>query len=93
MREAPLWPSPELVEGLNRKLEKADIMMQVVRIMNPKEKLRKALEAMPESASVEEILDELAILARLERSEAQADAGELLDHSEAESLVESWRTK
>jgi len=68
-------------------------MMQVVRIMNAKEKLITALEAMPETSSADEILCELTILARLERSEAQADAGELLDHSEAESLVESWRTR
>jgi len=60
--------------------------------MNAKEKLIRALETMPESSSTEEILGELAILARLERSEAQADAGKLLDHSEAERLVESWRT-
>lgn len=67
--------------------------MQIDPYMNAKEKLIHALEAMPETANADEIVEELAILARLERSEAQADAGKLLDHSEAESLVESWRTR
>lgn len=41
-----------------------------------------ALQCMPESATLDEISEELAILAAIRRGEAAADAGRTLPHDE-----------
>jgi predicted transcriptional regulator len=50
--------------------------------MSDKKKLMDAVKAMPDQASWDEIVDELTIMAALDKSFAEADAGLLNSHAE-----------
>ena len=52
-----------------------------------------ALQRMPESATLDEISEELAILAAIRRGEAAADAGRTLTHEEVKQRSASWTGK
>ena len=52
-----------------------------------------ALGRMPESATLEEISEEMAILAAIRRGEAAADAGRTLTHEEVKQRSASWTVK
>ena len=58
--------------------------------MSDKKKLMDAVKAMPDEASWDEIMDELAIMAALDRSDAEADAGLLIPHEE---VMKRFNTK
>ncbi len=49
-----------------------------------------ALQRMPESATLDEISEELAILAAIRRGEAAADAGRTLTHAEVKQRSATW---
>lgn len=50
----------------------------------------RTLERLPESATLEEISEELAILAAIRRGERAAEAGQFLTHSEVVKRSEAW---
>jgi predicted transcriptional regulator len=52
-----------------------------------------ALQRMPESATLDEISEELAILAAIRRGETAADAGRTLTHDEVKQRSASWTGK
>jgi predicted transcriptional regulator len=52
-----------------------------------------ALRRMPESATLEEISEEMAILAAIRRGEADAEAGRTLTHEEVKQRSASWTGK
>jgi predicted transcriptional regulator len=52
-----------------------------------------ALQRMPESATLDEISEELAILAAIRRGEAAADAGRTLTHTEIQQRSAAWTGK
>ncbi len=52
-----------------------------------------ALQRMPESATLDEISEELAILAAIRRGEAAAEAGQTLSHAEVKQRSASWTGK
>jgi len=51
------------------------------------------LQRMPESATLDEISEELAILAAIRRGEAAAEAGRILTHAEVKQRSASWTGK
>jgi predicted transcriptional regulator len=51
-----------------------------------------ALGRLPEGASLEEITEELQIMASIRRGRADIAAGRSKSHEEVEKLVESWAT-
>lgn len=52
-----------------------------------------ALQRMPESATLDEISEELAILAAIRRGEVAAEAGQTLTHDEVKQRSASWTGK
>ena len=60
------------------------------RDMNAKEQVRSAIEAMPETASIEDIREELLVLEGVNKGLDQADAGQLVPHEEVERQLEKW---
>lgn len=64
--------------------------MHVEPNMNAKEQVRSALEAMPDTASIEDIREELLVLEGIQRGLDQADAGELVLHEEVEKQLDKW---
>jgi predicted transcriptional regulator len=52
-----------------------------------KQLLREAVEQMPDDATVEDAMERLYFLAKVQRGLAAADRGEVVPHSEARRLV------
>jgi len=60
--------------------------------MTDKQAVFDALERLPEGASLEEITEELHIMAAIRRGRADIAAGRYKSHEEVERMVESWAT-
>lgn len=61
--------------------------------MSDKEIVIETLSRLPESVSLSEIQEELRILAAIRKAQAEADAGNVVPHSEAVKMVEGWASK
>jgi predicted transcriptional regulator len=62
-------------------------------VLSEKQLALEALQKMPESATLQEISEELAILAAIRRGEAAADAGRILSHEEVLRRSAAWTSK
>ena len=58
--------------------------------METKQKILKAIEELPDDAGVEEALDRLYLLYKIERGLRQADRGDLLTQAEVRERVGKW---
>ena len=61
--------------------------------MTDKQAVLDALSRLPENASLEEITEELQIMAAVRRGREASAAGHTRTQQEVEQLVESWATK
>jgi len=60
--------------------------------MTDKQAVLDALHRLPESATLDEIAEELRIMAAIRRGRGDIAAGRVKTHEEAEKLMESWAT-
>jgi predicted transcriptional regulator len=60
--------------------------------MTDKQAVLDALQRLPETASLEEITEELRIMASVRRGRADIAAGRIKTQDQAERLLESWAT-
>lgn len=60
--------------------------------MTDKEAVIDALSRLPEAASLEQITEELHLMASIRRGRADIAGGRSKSHEEVEQLVESWAT-
>ena len=60
--------------------------------MTDKQAVIDALKRLPEAASLEEITEELHIMAAVRRGRADIAAGRSKGHDEVEKLADSWAT-
>ena len=58
--------------------------------MTVKEKMLKAVEALPDDASIEDAMERLLFLAKVERGLEQADSGRTLSHDEVKEKMSKW---
>jgi predicted transcriptional regulator len=58
--------------------------------MEAKQQMLKAIEDLPDDAGVEEALDQLYLLYKVERGLRQADRGELLSQEEVRERMAKW---
>jgi len=58
--------------------------------MTIKEKMLQAVSELPDDASVEDAMEKLLVLAKIERGLAQADRGETLSHREVKERVREY---
>jgi predicted transcriptional regulator len=58
--------------------------------MEAKQQMLKAIEELPDDAGVEEALDRLYLLYKIERGLRQADRGELLTQEEVRERMAKW---
>jgi len=58
--------------------------------MDSKQQMLKVIEELPDGAGVEEALDRLYLLYKVERGLRQADRGELLTQDEVRKRMEKW---
>jgi predicted transcriptional regulator len=55
-----------------------------------KEKVVQAVQALPDDASIEDAMERLYLLAKIERGIQQADAGELIAHELVKERMTKW---
>jgi predicted transcriptional regulator len=58
-----------------------------------KQFVAEALRRMPEEATLQEISEEIAILASIRRGEAAAEAGKVISHEEVKRRSATWTSK
>lgn len=61
--------------------------------MSVKELIRNAVDKMPDEISFDEALEELEILAAIQRADEAADAGDVIPHEEVKREIASWFSK
>ena len=59
-------------------------------IMTTKEKVMHAVEDLPDNATIEDAMERLLFLAKIERGICQADAGQTLPHSMVMERMSKW---
>ena len=74
-------------------VDRADPMIQEENTMSAKELVLKTVRTMSDTMTIEEILEELAILAAIRRGEDAAEAGKVISHDDMKKRVKSWNTK
>jgi len=58
--------------------------------MTTKEKLIKAVEDLPDDASIEDVMDRLLFLAKVEKGLEQADKGLTISHNDVKEKMSKW---
>ena len=58
--------------------------------MNTKELVIEAIKDLPDDAVVEDAMERLLLLAKIERGIQQADAGETISHDEVKQRLSKW---
>lgn len=58
--------------------------------METKQQILKAIEDLPDDASVEDALDRIYLLYKIERGLGQADRGDLVSQEEARQRMAKW---
>ena len=58
--------------------------------MTIKEKVLQAVENLPDDAAIEEAMERLLFMAKIERGLEQADAGQTISHDEMKELAAKW---
>jgi hypothetical protein len=58
--------------------------------METKQQILKAIEELPDDARIEDALDRLYLLYKVERGIEQADRGELLTQDQARQRIAKW---
>ena len=58
--------------------------------MTAKEKVIQAVQALPDDASIEDAMERLLLLAKMERGIQQADPGELVPHEKVKQRMAKW---
>ncbi|OGR82510.1 MAG: hypothetical protein A2901_00385 [Elusimicrobia bacterium RIFCSPLOWO2_01_FULL_54_10] len=58
--------------------------------MTVKEKAIRAIRSLPKNASIEDAMERLLFLAKVEKGLAQADAGQTLSHEKVKQKFKKW---
>jgi predicted transcriptional regulator len=58
-----------------------------------KQRVLETVSGLPEQASIQQIAEEVEILAAIRRGEEAADAGKITPHEEVKKLLSSWIAK
>ncbi len=58
--------------------------------MSAKEQILKAIQELPQDASIEDAMEKLYLIYKVDRGIKQADAGEKISQDEAKKRMEKW---
>ena len=58
--------------------------------MTTREKVIQMVQGLPEDATVEDAMERLLLLAKIERGIEQADAGQTIDHAQVMKRMTKW---
>jgi predicted transcriptional regulator len=59
-------------------------------MMTEKEKVLQAVSNMPDDASIEDAMERILFLAKIEKGIIQADAGQTIAHEHVKERMEKW---
>lgn len=74
----------------SRSAIEAPCVLRYTEVMTTKEKAVQAVQALPEDASLEDAMERLFLLAKIERGLQQADAGALIPHEKVKERMAKW---
>jgi predicted transcriptional regulator len=60
--------------------------------MTEKDRVVEAIRALPDDARIEDVIDRLHLLYKIERGLGQADAGQLISQAEVRARMARWLT-
>ncbi|HCD52949.1 MAG TPA: hypothetical protein DEQ34_10905 [Balneolaceae bacterium] len=58
--------------------------------LNIKQTVLDSLEQLPQDASMEDIMEKILLIHKIEKGIEQADRGELIDHEEVLNKIRKW---
>ena len=58
--------------------------------MTTKEKVVQAVQSLPDDASIEDAMERLLLLAKIDKGLEQADAGQTIPHSQVKERMAKW---
>lgn len=58
--------------------------------MSEKEKVLKVIQQLPDNASIEDAMERLLVLVKIERGITQADRGKTITHQDVKNRMEKW---
>jgi len=58
--------------------------------MLTKSKLKKSLENLPESFSIDELIDQLIFIEKVEEGLDQSDKGEVVSNEDVRKIIDKW---
>lgn len=58
--------------------------------MSNKEIMIEAIRKLPDDSSIEEIVEEVVVLAAIQRGVEEADAGRTISHDEVKKRIQKW---
>jgi hypothetical protein len=58
--------------------------------MSKKQNILRTVQSLPDETTIEEAMERLLLLFKIEKGCYQADRGETVSHSEAEQRMEKW---
>ncbi len=58
--------------------------------MLTKEKLRKEIEKFPENFTIDELIERLILIEKIEEAEKQSEKGEIITEQELDKELEKW---
>ena len=58
--------------------------------LNIKQTVLDSLEQLPQDASMEDIMEKILLIHKIEKGIEQADRGELIDHEEVLNQIRKW---
>ncbi len=61
--------------------------------MSNKEIMIEAIRKLPDDSSIDEIVEEVVVLAAIRRGEEEADAGRTISHDEVKKRIQKWISK
>ncbi len=59
-------------------------------VLNEKQNILKTVQSLPENTSIEEAMERLFLLYKIEKGCSQADCGKTFSHIEAQKQMERW---
>jgi len=62
----------------------------IVSVVTAKQKMLEAVRALPDDASIEDAMQRLLLLAKIERGLQQADAGQTIPHAQVKEKMAKW---
>ena len=58
--------------------------------MTTKERVMQAVQSLPDDASIEDVMERLLLLAKIDKGLEQADAGQTIPHSQVKERMAKW---